>query len=63
MVAARPRSRCGNTHRRFNCRRAKRSDLEPLVLLQLSPAALGGWQKAEITKCWPMIKAGKVKVD
>src|SRR4051812_3817299 len=30
---------------------------------QLSPAALGNWQKAEIAKWWPMIKAANVKVD
>jgi tripartite-type tricarboxylate transporter receptor subunit TctC len=30
---------------------------------QLSPAALGAWQKAEIAKWWPMIKAADVKVD
>jgi tripartite-type tricarboxylate transporter receptor subunit TctC len=30
---------------------------------QLSPEALGGWQKAEIAKWWPMIKAANVKVD
>src|SRR3979411_637732 len=30
---------------------------------QLSPEALGTWQKAEITKWWPMIKAANVKVD
>ena len=30
---------------------------------QLSPAALGAWQKAEIAKWWPMIKAANVKVD
>jgi hypothetical protein len=30
---------------------------------QLTPAALGDWQKAEITKWWPMIKAANVKVD
>jgi len=30
---------------------------------QLSPQALGDWQKAEIAKWWPMIKAANVKVD
>jgi tripartite-type tricarboxylate transporter receptor subunit TctC len=30
---------------------------------QLSPDALGAWQKAEIAKWWPMIKAADVKVD
>ena len=30
---------------------------------QLTPEALGDWQKAEITKWWPMIKAANVKVD
>src|SRR5712672_1525017 len=30
---------------------------------QLSPEALGTWQKAEIAKWWPMIKAANVKVD
>jgi tripartite-type tricarboxylate transporter receptor subunit TctC len=30
---------------------------------QLSPDALGAWQKAEIAKWWPMIKAAGVKVD
>jgi tripartite-type tricarboxylate transporter receptor subunit TctC len=30
---------------------------------QLSPDALGVWQKAEIAKWWPMIKAANVKVD
>lgn len=30
---------------------------------QLTPAALGAWQKAEIAKWWPMIKAAEVKVD
>jgi tripartite-type tricarboxylate transporter receptor subunit TctC len=30
---------------------------------QLTPAALGAWQKAEIAKWWPMIKAANVKVD
>src|ERR1700761_1643886 len=29
---------------------------------QLTPAALGAWQKAEIAKWWPMIKAANVKV-
>jgi tripartite-type tricarboxylate transporter receptor subunit TctC len=30
---------------------------------QLSPEALGTWQKAEIAKWWPMIKAANVKVE
>jgi tripartite-type tricarboxylate transporter receptor subunit TctC len=30
---------------------------------QLSPEALGAWQKAEIAKWWPMIKAANVKVN
>ena len=30
---------------------------------KLTPAALGDWQKAEIAKWWPMIKAANVKVD
>jgi tripartite-type tricarboxylate transporter receptor subunit TctC len=30
---------------------------------QLSPEALGNWQKAEIAKWWPMIKDADVKVD
>jgi tripartite-type tricarboxylate transporter receptor subunit TctC len=30
---------------------------------QRSPEALGAWQKAEIGKWWPMIKAANVKVD
>src|SRR5215210_2795108 len=30
---------------------------------RLSPAALGAWQKAEIGKWWPMIKAANVKVE
>jgi tripartite-type tricarboxylate transporter receptor subunit TctC len=30
---------------------------------QLTPAALGTWQKAEIAKWWPMIKAANVKVE
>jgi tripartite-type tricarboxylate transporter receptor subunit TctC len=30
---------------------------------QLTPAALGAWQKAEIAKWWPMIKAANVKVE
>jgi tripartite-type tricarboxylate transporter receptor subunit TctC len=30
---------------------------------QLTPEALGAWQKAEIAKWWPMIKAAHVKVD
>src|SRR6202012_4730983 len=30
---------------------------------QLTPQALGEWQKAEIAKWWPMIKAANVKVE
>jgi hypothetical protein len=30
---------------------------------RLSPEALGSWQKAEIAKWWPMLKAANVKVD
>ncbi|MCA1457991.1 tripartite tricarboxylate transporter substrate binding protein BugD [Bradyrhizobium sp. BRP22] len=30
---------------------------------QLTPDALGAWQRAEIAKWWPMIKAANVKVD
>ena len=30
---------------------------------QLSPEALGVWQKSEIAKWWPMIKAADMKVD
>jgi tripartite-type tricarboxylate transporter receptor subunit TctC len=30
---------------------------------QLSPEALGAWQKAEIAKWWPMIKAANVKIN
>ncbi|MGZ5814662.1 MAG: tripartite tricarboxylate transporter substrate binding protein BugD [Xanthobacteraceae bacterium] len=30
---------------------------------QLAPEALGVWQKAEIAKWWPMIKAANVKVE
>jgi tripartite-type tricarboxylate transporter receptor subunit TctC len=30
---------------------------------QLAPEALGAWQKAEIAKWWPMIKAANVKVE
>jgi tripartite-type tricarboxylate transporter receptor subunit TctC len=30
---------------------------------QLTPQALGDWQKAEIAKWWPMIKSANVKVD
>jgi tripartite-type tricarboxylate transporter receptor subunit TctC len=30
---------------------------------KLSPEALGSWQKAEIAKWWPMIKAANIKVD
>ena len=30
---------------------------------QLAPEALGAWQKAEIAKWWPMIKAANVRID
>lgn len=30
---------------------------------QLTPEALGSWQKAEIAKWWPMMKAANVKVE
>ncbi len=47
---------------------AVRKQLENLGLQmppkdQLSSAALGAWQKAEIAKWWPMIKAANVKVE
>jgi tripartite-type tricarboxylate transporter receptor subunit TctC len=47
---------------------AVRKQLENLGLQmpskdKLSPAALGAWQKAEIEKWWPMIKAANVKVN
>jgi tripartite-type tricarboxylate transporter receptor subunit TctC len=47
---------------------AVRGQLENLGLQmppadQLSPEALGSWQKAEIAKWWPMIKAANVKVE
>jgi tripartite-type tricarboxylate transporter receptor subunit TctC len=47
---------------------AVRKQLENLGLQmppkdQLSPEALGAWQKAEVAKWWPMIKAADVKVD
>jgi tripartite-type tricarboxylate transporter receptor subunit TctC len=47
---------------------AVRKQLENLGLQmppkdKLAPEALGAWQKAEIEKWWPMIKAAKVKVD
>src|SRR3982075_1251886 len=47
---------------------AVRKQLENLGLQmppkdQLSPQALGDWQKAEIAKWWPMIKAANVKVE
>src|SRR5690348_10575725 len=47
---------------------AVRKQLENLGLQmppkdQLSPGALGTWQKAEIAKWWPMIKAANVKVE
>jgi tripartite-type tricarboxylate transporter receptor subunit TctC len=47
---------------------AVRSKLENLGLQmpaqdQLSPEALGTWQKAEIAKWWPMLKAANVKLE
>ena len=30
---------------------------------KLTPAALGAWQKAEIAKWWPLIKAAEIKVE
>ncbi|GAC1331942.1 MAG: tripartite tricarboxylate transporter substrate binding protein BugD [Bradyrhizobium sp.] len=47
---------------------AARKQLESLGLQmppqdQLTPQALGDWQKAEIAKWWPIIKAADVKVD
>ena len=47
---------------------AVRKQLENLGLQmpsqdQLSPEALGAWQKAEIAKWWPIIRAADVKVD
>lgn len=47
---------------------AVRKQLENLGLQmppkdKLTPGALGAWQKAEIEKWWPMIKAANVKVD
>ncbi len=47
---------------------AVRKQLENLGLQmppkdQLSPEALGAWQKAEIAKWWPMIKAANVRVE
>jgi tripartite-type tricarboxylate transporter receptor subunit TctC len=47
---------------------AVRKQLENLGLQmppqdKLSPEALGVWQKAEIAKWWPMIRAANVKVD
>ena len=47
---------------------AVRKQLENLGLQmppkdQLSPEALGAWQKAEIAKWWPVIKAANVKVE
>jgi tripartite-type tricarboxylate transporter receptor subunit TctC len=37
--------------------------LQMTPLDQLSPEALGNWQKAEIAKWWPVIKAANVKVE
>jgi tripartite-type tricarboxylate transporter receptor subunit TctC len=47
---------------------AVRKQLENLGLQmpsrdRLSPEALGTWQKAEIAKWWPMLKAADIKVD
>jgi tripartite-type tricarboxylate transporter receptor subunit TctC len=47
---------------------AVRKQLENLGLQmppkdQLTPGALGAWQKAEIAKWWPMIRDANVKVD
>jgi tripartite-type tricarboxylate transporter receptor subunit TctC len=47
---------------------AVRKQLENLGLQmppkdQLAPEALGAWQKAEIEKWWPMLKAANVKMD
>ena len=47
---------------------AVRKQLENLGLQmppadQLTPAALGAWQQAEIAKWWPVIKAANVKVE
>jgi tripartite-type tricarboxylate transporter receptor subunit TctC len=47
---------------------AVRKQLENLGLQmppgdKLTPEALGAWQKAEIAKWWPIIKAASVKVD
>jgi hypothetical protein len=47
---------------------AARKQLENLGLQmppkdKLAPEALDVWQKAEIAKWWPMIKAANVKVD
>jgi tripartite-type tricarboxylate transporter receptor subunit TctC len=47
---------------------AVRKQLENLGLQmppkdRLSPEALGNWQKAEIAKWWPMLKAANVKVE
>jgi tripartite-type tricarboxylate transporter receptor subunit TctC len=47
---------------------AVRKQLENLGLQtppreKLSPEALGDWQKAEIAKWWPMIKAANVRVE
>ena len=30
---------------------------------QLTPESLGAWQRAEIAKWWPIIKAANVKVE
>lgn len=47
---------------------AVRKQLENLGLQmpprdRLTPGALGAWQKAEIAKWWPIIKAANIKVD
>ena len=30
---------------------------------KLTPEALGEWQKSEVAKWWPMIKAANVKIE
>ena len=42
---------------------AGKSGLADAAADQLTPEALGAWQKAEIAKWWPMIKAANVKVE
>jgi hypothetical protein len=62
-------------HRQTKCRRHKRlgrpddagtlADLaqEPFPRAQETPEALGAFQKAEIEKWWPIIKAAKIKSE